>query len=600
MADNYMYEPVELYNLEYKNAVHQNAIDYFDNLVNKSNVNVEENRNVVKKYKQAYKKLQDAKKALSKVKTAKVVTTVFMIIGFVAMAIGLFLYFGGEEDKKTCLIIFGIGLLLAAIMIIIKATKLKRLYKEREAIVAKLTAEVEALIVEAKSILSPLNSMFDWNMPVDIINKSTNGFLNIDRNFDVSKFLYLNQKYNLPENDDPNSSTELVVSGKLDTNPFIILKTFNTQIINKTYTGTKTISWTTTSTDSQGRVVTHHHSETLVATVVKPAPIYFHDTVLIYGNEACPSLSFTRYPTDANSKSDQEIDKMIKKGEKELDKRTEKAIKEGKNFTRLGNSEFEVLFDALDRTNEVEYRMMFTPLAQREIIQLIRTKQPYGDDFKFAKRKMLNYISSKHSQSIDYKANPKSFTGFDIDEMKERFVRNIDIYFRSIFFDLAPLIAIPIYQETKSFETIYNIPYPSNITSFEQESMANSLGAMSFAHPETRTNVILKTSFIKKDGDADNVKVTAYSYKTIPHVEHISKFGGDGFMHDVPVEWLEYIPLVNEGEAEVKNIGEIEDKNSRNKTINDFLSSFSNGNDVSYERGMVAVLLQKIINKKEK
>ena len=40
-----------------------------------------------------------------------------------------------------------------------------------------------------------------------------------------------------------------------------------------------------------------------------------------------------------------------------------------------------------------------------------------------------------------------------------------------------------------------------------------------------------------------SLAVTAYGYRTVKHVTYITKWGGDGRTHQVPVEWLEYLPV---------------------------------------------------------
>lgn len=45
-----------------------------------------------------------------------------------------------------------------------------------------------------------------------------------------------------------------------------------------------------------------------------------------------------------------------------------------KSITLLANDEFEVLFRALNRNNEVQFRLLFTPLAQQNMIDLLLDK----------------------------------------------------------------------------------------------------------------------------------------------------------------------------------------------------------------------------------
>ena len=73
------------------------------------------------------------------------------------------------------------------------------------------------------------------------------------------------------------------------------------------------------------------------------------------------------------------------------------------NYQRFGNDEFEVLFGGTNRNNELEYRLLFTPLAQKNLLSIIKNPIPYGDDFSFIKDKMINVIRSNHSQTFDYR-----------------------------------------------------------------------------------------------------------------------------------------------------------------------------------------------------
>jgi hypothetical protein len=82
-----------------------------------------------------------------------------------------------------------------------------------------------------------------------------------------------------------------------------------------------------------------------------------------------------------SGKSDKDNDKFVASRVKDLDKLEEKAVKAGKTFTKLGNDEFEAFFGADDRDNEVEYRLLFTPLAILNEMDLIKNPAPFGDDF---------------------------------------------------------------------------------------------------------------------------------------------------------------------------------------------------------------------------
>ena len=95
---------------------------------------------------------------------------------------------------------------------------------------------------------------------------------------------------------------------------------------------------------------------------------------------------------------------------------------------------------------------------------------------------------------------------------------------------------------------------------------------------------------MQKDGAADKVKVVAYSYNAVPRVAHISVFGGDGRMHDVPVPWTEYIPLTRTSVMEVKAVGgtfeEFRQKHAHG-SLRDFMQKYS---DVAaFSNGLLAI-----------
>ena len=89
---------------------------------------------------------------------------------------------------------------------------------------------------------------------------------------------------------------------------------------------------------------------------------------MVYGNEAAPDLKFSRKPTHANELSEKQLEKKVKRGGKLLAKRSRRAIEEGRRFTEMASTEFEVLFGAADRNDEVQFRLLFTPLAQANML----------------------------------------------------------------------------------------------------------------------------------------------------------------------------------------------------------------------------------------
>ena len=261
----------------------------------------------------------------------------------------------------------------------------------------------------------------------------------------------------------------------------------------------------------------------------------------------------------------------------------------------MGNDEFEALFGGTDRDNEVEYRMLFTPLAQKSLLKLIKTPEPYGDDFTIKKVKKLNYIRTRHAQGFDYEVDPVNFVNYDFEEARKNFININTTYFRSLYFDLAPLMSIPLYQQHKAREFIYGKEYPSNVSCYEHESIANSFKKELLKPAGSATPAILKTELVGKDGDADSVLITAYAFRGERRVTYIPRFGGDGCTHIVPVFWIEYIPIEQRTQMAVrkKESSRFEfNLNSAKPEFADVLKSFSQKRACLYERGVFAMLTE--------
>jgi len=513
-------EPERLFKTQLKQQHHERVEKFFDELAKTSAVDQSQNQATCKKL---YSKQESLKKAEKKQRNLKILKVLFIIL---------------------CFIIVGIFLLI----FVYKPRK-----KEVESLIEKLNGEIASLKNQALAEMAPLNALLDSEIPLKLFQE-TCPLIEMDRNFDVKKYEMLRDKYGMWDNSEENRSTLALQSGSILGNPFVFFKDQVTAMLPHTYTGTLVIHWTTTYRDKNG-VHTQTHTQTLTATVVKPAPNYWTDSYLVYANDAAPHLTFSRGPSEMRGMDEKKQEKYVRRHEDDLMKLSEKQLGKGGTYTPLGNPKFELSFGGLDRNNEVEYRLLFTPLAQKAMIDLLFSTEGYGDDFKFKKDKCLNIIESEHSAGKILFAEREDFQGYDFESMKKYFIDYNDAYFRAIFFDFAPLLSIPLYQQMKPREYIYKNTVKSTVTPFEHEIMANRLGRKNFAHPDTDTDVILKSLFVRNNGKEDQVAVRGLSYKAIPHVELVPKLGGDGKFHNVPVTWYEYLPLEQTATIGVASVG---------------------------------------------
>ena len=582
-------EPLKYYNEVLKDSHRKNVDDFFNELVKKSNVNVEENRQTVKQYKN---KLDEITKSKSRIKKFSLLRTLIIltIVGFgIYLALKVY-YFIQYKDLDTLSLILSICFLISIIVIVILLIKkINPTISNEKGVKEGLEKEANSLLDICYKQMEPLNRLYDSDDTRQLILK-TFPDITLDRNFDMKRFEYLNGKYGLTDNDDVNVSSLKLLTGDIIGNPYVIVKNLFHYLGNQTYHGSLTIYWETYSTDSHGNRVVEHHSETLHASVTKPRPFYYENTTMIYGNEAAPNLSFSRTPSHVENLDERKLNKTIKKGMKEINKIAENSIKNGGNFTPLGNDEFDVIFKATNRDNETEFRLLFTPLAQKNMLDLFKNGL-YGDDIKFVKENKINKITRESYSSWDLDTGRQRFVNYDIDDAYQKFALFEKQYFEHFYFQMAPILSIPLYQQHKPSEYIYKHNYSRNYTSYQTEVLANILGGQYFAHPNSQTQAIIKTKYNNNDGQTDNVVVNAYSYDTINRVDYIPVFGGDGNWHDVPVDWVEYIPLKQTSAMKLRdtNLSDLDfDELRRKDKFNEFMNSHS-AHAYSFASGMFAM-----------
>ena len=501
-----IFDPVEDYENKLKALHTENTEKFFAELVSRSNVDIPQNRATVKKYNECTEDLRGLTNKLNWLRFWRVI---------------------------LC-----ITLLLIPLVILKMTPKIKAL-REQIAHADKRAAE---LLAEATRQMEPLNKLFDHRNALDII-QSTIPLLNFDKCFTVNQEADMKINYDFVAEKNDEESTLDVLAGTYNENPFLfenkVIHTMGTQ----TYYGTKVIRWTETYRDSNGKLRSRTKTQTLRASVTKPKPYYKTQVILNYCCQGGPDLSFTRDATHLEQRSEKEIDRLVKRGEKKLQRKTEKALSENDDFMSMSNSEFEVLFDALDRTDEVQFRTLFTPLAQTNMVALLLSKTGYGDDFHFIKRKRTNRIISNHSQGRPINLLPEGYTSYSYDIIEKNFKEKNANYFKAVFFDFAPLLAIPIYQE-RPVHSLKPIPELSQLYSLkESEVLANAVDRKYVVHPRTKTPAILKSTFVGSRNNMDETCITAFSYDIMKRVDFVPVHGGDGHFHNVPVEWDDYLPL---------------------------------------------------------
>ena len=369
--------------------------------------------------------------------------------------------------------------------------------------------------------------------------------LEFDPYFTAKRLESLRGQFGWDDSFNDGKSIIFAQSGVINGNPFVFGQYLDMEWGTKTYRGSREISWTEWEEDFDGkrRLVRKH--ETLYAQVIKPIPVYSERKLLVYGNDAAPNLSFSREPSGFSGSGGGLFDKMRQKWRLGRLKAYSRNLTDDSDFTLMSNHEFETWFHAKDRDNEVEFRLLFTPIAQMQMLKLMKDDSVgYGDDFAFSKQGKVNILVSRHLDEACIDTDPGQFRHWDYDEARRFFQAFNEDYFRVAYFSLAPLLAIPLYQQTRTHDEIWKGVVGRDESSFwEHESLANYHGEGKFRHPACITRSILKTNLLRREDGESEVEVTAYGYRGEERVDYEEVYGGDGNYHDVPVEWTEYLPV---------------------------------------------------------
>jgi hypothetical protein len=530
-----IHEPVELYRSFYKEKHVRNTSEYFEELVRRSGVDERANMITVKELRELEEQTGEAK---SKSLWYKILRGAVIAVLLLALLIAY-------ANSQPLWLILAAAATFAWI-------KLNPFIRELDAALRTLEARREKKREEAWAQMAPLNQLYEWHIAATLVRR-TAPRLEIDPYFSNARLQELRDSFGFGDASQPHRSVVCAHSGVLNGNPFVLADTLNHWMGSKTYTGSLQISWTERVRDSNGQWTTNTRYQTLTASVTKPYPEYGKRTRIIYGNEAAPDLTFTREPSSLSSLEDGMFNNWRKgRAVKKLEAKA-RDLKGGRGFTPMANREFDSLFGATDRDHEVQFRLLFTPLAQQEMVKLLKDKAvAYGDDFSFEKRRMINVVEPAHLGPVDISSDPALFFAYELAHARRTFNEYHNTFFKALYFGLAPLLTIPLYQQHRSHADIYRDVLGRKSCYWEHESLVNYLGGGQFSHSACITQNILKTSATTTADGAQELAVTAYGYRGVDRLDYVRAYGNDGRYHNVPVRWVEYLPVAKESRVVLK------------------------------------------------
>lgn len=583
-------EPLKYYKTEVAKNFLDKLTDNFENLLRKSGIDIEANKKSVSDYNEISKvKVKNEKKLKWAERFYILFFYIFIFlmiyeIGIIRTIKNLYDLNKNIQDPILRALLIGIGAVVLGILNFkyIRGKK-KQLNKSIKEIETELVLKKE----ECYSQVNPLLSLFESNTANKIVTEIIPTLV-LDKNFKIERYADLVENFEMPTKLQNNFSTKDIISGEILGNPFIIIKSLCNRVIDQKYTGSLTVSWEETYRDSNGERKTRTVSQTLHASIIKPKQIFEDKIDLIYGNDAAEHLHFSREPKFIHEFSEKKLAKYVKKSEKELKKKTENAIKTGQTFLEMGNSEFDVLFGALNRDNEVEFRVLFTPIAQRNILEVLKDKD-FGDDFAFRKINKLNNVSNQNDWILNI--DKSYYEDFSYEIIKEKYYDINKRYLNNFYRLFLPILAIPVYHQHKAQKYIYQEKYNYNYNPYTSEAAANLLGAELFSHEESNTPSILKTKTLRVEGDADLIEVISQSYKAVERTEYVPMRAGDGRVYNVPVNWIDYVPLAAKGRMELKKL-DIEENEFEKSLDQEFYKSTENKRYI-YKNNIFAMFTSK-------
>lgn len=567
-------EPLE----EYKNVFKQKFKDVceqtYSSMATEAQVDVEANRETCKNLYSTQDLLESIKSRIGWWRFLYIVLWIGVVIGAIV------LYQDFDYIAIWISVVVGVAMLAAVLLFFLKILPcVKKLKKDRDD--AQLT--IEKLQKEAWQQMEPLNRLYDWDIFSRMMSQTVPR-LEFDPYFTTQRLADLKQVYGWDDSFNKERSVIYSHSGLINGNPFVLCRTRKMDWGSKTYTGSLTIHWTTTERDSNGRYYTRHHSEVLYASYTAPFPEYFEKTRLIYGNTAAPDLIFNRVKSGLAGK---EGTLSYKWNRRKLRKKSEDL--KNSDYAMMTNEEFEVAFDTHDRNNNQQYALLFTPLAQENMMAILSDNAVgYGDDFDFSKHRMINTIIPDHMQDLGLDMNPDQFRHFDFDKAATIFYTINANYFRAIYFALAPLLCVPMYQQIRPLHEIYGRDMMKRSAFWEHESLANCWGQSRFKHPDCVTDCIIKTEQKEHADGSSTIQVYAHGYRVVKRTIYIGKFGGDGRMHDVPVVWDEYLPVIGQGQIQMQEDNELESANNSQVEHLIHINEILNRNNMNFYRRHIA------------
>ena len=528
-------EPAKTYLSALKERHGENVSTYFEALVKRSGVDTGANEATISRMHSLRRKLAQTNGERQKYRALRgffiTLCVLFALAGVITGLVfaGRVLYLGILLPILCALAMAG----LIVVIVLVFKPKISRV----DTLAGELSSTLGALERQGWAQMYALNALFASSMIEEIAEETLPG-LHFDRTFDANKFYYFSERYNLAQWHGAGRSTLGIRTGHLGGNPFLITKWLSQGMRMQSYHGSLTVSWEEYGSDGETLI---SRSETLHASVQHEAPYYTVDSAFFFGNDAAPNLHFSRFPQGISAEG-KARERALKKGEREIEKLGRRAVAQGGQFTQLANSEFEVCFHALNRDDEVAFRLLYTPLAQQNTIALMKAPHPFGDYFRMEKRGRVNVIRTDGDGLCAVVPDPLGFASYDFREIKRRFFAGNAAFFEELYRNLAPLLCIPLYTERSAEHDFTDKECAEVWTDEYLEALCNRLPLRDIEPFDADTQTICRATSLGRDERGELIEVCAEAFHAVQRVDYVSVSASNGNVYEVSVPWVEYIP----------------------------------------------------------
>ena len=166
-------EPLKYYDTVGKSLHEENSEKHFADLVEKSHVNIEENRETVKRYKAELEIIDGLSKVISKFKALRALLIFGIVVGVILTIFSFYLF---SEADSTGGILLPIGATLIVICILIMVKKVNPKIRDTDAVRDEHIRKSEEILSEAWAQMASLNALFKDDDALRLIEKTINEF----------------------------------------------------------------------------------------------------------------------------------------------------------------------------------------------------------------------------------------------------------------------------------------------------------------------------------------------------------------------------------------------------------------------------------------